>query len=149
MGKSLFPLKSAEKVHSFTVKGDTANSPFLAMWIPQLPRQPWSPECDWNHGAETDSRMPSQTQCCWAPAFLWPFPLLLKNWPVQAQQQTSPWPPLGPPGPPLPISIQGVMLCRLQDIPPVGVTKKEGWAPSKCPFVVWLLFLFSALQGTL
>lgn len=108
------------------------------MWIPQLPRQPWSPGWGGNHGAETEAAytqgVSSQTQCCWAPVFLWPFPLLLENWSVEVQQQTSSWPFLGPPGPLLPVFFQGVMLCRLWDIPPMAVTKQQSWGASKCPF---------------
>lgn len=39
----------------------TDNSLSLAMWIPQLPRQSWSPGWDGNHGAEAEA---AYTQVC-------------------------------------------------------------------------------------
>lgn len=109
-----------------------------------VPRLGWE---SWCRGrSSVYSGMSSQS--CWAPVFLWPFPLLLKNWSVEVQQQTSAWPFLGPPGPPL-------LFCfKVWCFAGYGTSLLWRWpsnragVPSSAISVVWLTLLFSALQGT-
>lgn len=112
-------------------------TPSLAVWIPQLPRQPWCPGWDGSHGAETEA---AYTQVC--PQKPSAAKLLLSYSHFHCFSRTDQWKCSSKLvldhlwahlAPHFLFFFKGVMLCRLWDIPPMALTKQQDWGPSKSP----------------